>query len=405
MGRRTSLIAAALFVLAAGGVAYSYFAGANGDELHGYVTEAIERGLIERIVTATGTLNPVTTVQVGTYVSGPIQAIDVDFNSPVKKGQRVAKIDARAFQVKVKQAEANLANARAKVEKDRADLQLKKLTLDRNRELLANRLIAQNDLDTAESNYHQARAQLALDEAGVKQADAALQEAQINLAYTDIVSPVDGVVVSRNVDVGQTVAASFQTPTLFLIAQDLTKMQVDAAVSESDIGEAREGQDATFSVDAYPGKVFAGRVAQVRNAPTTVQNVVTYDVVIAVDNADLALKPGMTATVAIVTVRRENVPRIPLRALRFNPDRKPSTTPEAGMAAAVPKGPPAVWVLQADGQVRKAELAVGVQNDQYAELLSGPVQPGDQLAVALRRSAKRGDEQQSSPWFMGRRFR
>lgn len=397
-------VAIAGLLLVAGGAAYHYVSGADTDAKRGYVTETVERGPIERVVTATGTLNPVSTVQVGTYVSGPIQAIDVDFNSPVKKGQRVARIDPRPFQVKVKQAEANLINTRAKVDKDRADLELKKLTLDRNRDLLKEHLIAQNDLDTAKSNYDQALAQLALDAAAVKQADASLQEAQINLDYTDIISPVDGVVVSRNVDVGQTVAASFQTPTLFLIAQDLTKMQVDAAVSESDIGEVREGQAATFSVDAYPGKPFQGRVAQVRNAPTTVQNVVTYDVVIAVDNADLALKPGMTATVSVTTARREDVPRISLRALRFNPDRKPSATPEVGAQVRVPKGPPTLWVLQPDGQVQNAEVTLGIRNDQYAELISGPVKIGDQLAVAFRRAGKKTEEQ-SSPFSMGRRYR
>ena len=170
-------------------------------------------------------------------------------------------------------------------------------------------------------------AQLALDQAGVKQAQAALDEARINLAYTDITSPVDGVVVSRNVDVGQTVAASFQTPTLFLIAQDLTKMQVDANVSESDIGDVRDGQPASFTVDAYPGRQFHGTVMQVRNAPITVQNVVTYDVVIAVDNPDLALKPGMTATVAIITAARDDVLRVPLRALRSTPTAQAGAAP------------------------------------------------------------------------------
>ncbi|MGH3055488.1 MAG: efflux RND transporter periplasmic adaptor subunit, partial [Gaiellaceae bacterium] len=216
-------VASSLLVAAAG---YAYWGHDSHDRSHGYITEPIERGAIVSTVTAAGTVNPVTTVQVGTYVSGPISALYADFNSRVKKGQRVAKIDAAPFQVKVQEADANLANARAKVDKDRADLELKRLTLERDRELHATDLIALSDLDTAKSNYDQAVAQLALDHAGVKQAEASLQEARINLNYTDITSPVDGVVVSRSVDVGQTVAASFQTPTLFLIAQDLTKMQV-----------------------------------------------------------------------------------------------------------------------------------------------------------------------------------
>src|SRR5438445_7125955 len=210
----------------------------------GYVTVAVDRGPIEQVVNATGTVNPVTTVQVGTYVSGPIQALDVTFNSRVKKGQRVAKIDPAPFAVKVREAEASLKNTQAKVEGDRADLKLKALLLERNRTLLARNLIAQNDVDTAETVYEQAKALLALDQAAVAQARGSLDEAQVNLRYTDILSPVDGVVVSVSVAVGQTVAASFQTPTLFLIAGDLAKMQVDTNVSESDVRRVRAGQPA-----------------------------------------------------------------------------------------------------------------------------------------------------------------
>ena len=391
-------------VVAAAGYAYwrrSEDAG-KGD----YVTEAVGRGTVAATVTATGILNPVKTVQVGTYVSGPIQALYVDYNSPVKEGQLVAKIDPASFTVKVLEADANLANARARVEKDRADLVFKKLTLERNQELRVKNLISQNDVDTAKSNYDQAVAQLALDQAAVKQNEAALQEARINLNYTDIKSPVDGVVVSRNVDVGQTVAASFQTPTLFLIAQDLTKMQVDTNVSESDIGAVRDGHPASFTVDAYPGKAFHGAVAQIRNAPITVQNVVTYDVVIAVSNPDLELKPGMTATVNIVTAQSDDVLRVPLRALRFRPERKPTPTTDGAPARSVDhQGPPTVWVVQPDHTLRKVEVHTGVRNDQYAELVSGDLQPGDQLAVAFRRSGQESTSQSRPPSFGGgRRF-
>ncbi|HXQ22869.1 MAG TPA: efflux RND transporter periplasmic adaptor subunit [Candidatus Acidoferrales bacterium] len=398
---RYALVAVASLIVAVAGYAY-WTRGDHAGE-GAYVTEALQAGVVASTVTATGTVNPVTTVQVGTYVSGPIQALYVDYNSPVKQGQLVAKIDSRPFQVKVQEADANLANARAKVEKDRADLEFKKLTLDRNRELLVKNLIAQNDLDTAKSNYDQAVAQLNLDIASVQQAEASLQEARINLAYTDITSPVDGVVVSRNVDVGQTVAASFQTPTLFLIAQDLTKMQVDTNVSESDIGGVRQGQSASFTVDAYPGKEFPGSVAQVRNAPITLQNVVTYDVVIAVDNADLELKPGMTATVTITTARRDDVLRIPLRALRFHPERKPeeAETPST-QRESTRQGAPTVWVLQPDGTLRKVVVKTGVRSDQYAELASGELHEGDQLAVAFASGAKRSSAQ--VPAFAGRRF-
>jgi HlyD family secretion protein len=387
---RKIIILLVVLLLAGLGVAgYRFWDGERNSRAN-YVTESVDRGTIASTVTATGTLNPVTSVQVGTYVSGPIQAIEVDFNSPVRKGQRVARIDPAPFQVKVRKAEASLANAHAKVDKDRADLTLKKLTLERNVKLLGRNLISQNDLDTARSNYDQALAQVALDAAAVRQADADLEDARINLAYTDIRSPVDGVVVSRNVDVGQTVAASFQTPTLFLIAQDLTKMQVDTNVSESDIGGVQPGQLATFTVDAYPHKSFEGHVAQVRNAPTTVQNVVTYDVVVAVNNPELELKPGMTATVTVTTARRDEVVRIPIRALRFNPERSPKAgepTPIASSRNAAAK--PAVWVMQDDKQPHKVDVQLGLRNDQHAELLSDQIKPGDQLAVALQKGESR----------------
>ena len=397
---RLALAAAAVLIVLGG---YVYWSRGGRDADGGYVTENVDRGTVASTVTATGTVNPVTTVQVGTYVSGPIQALFADYNSPVTKGQRVAKIDPATFQVKVQSADAALANARAKVLKSRADLDLKKLTLQRNRELRDRNLIAQNDLDTAKSDYDQAVAQLALDQAAVQQAEASLQEARINLAFTDILSPVDGVVVSRNVDVGQTVAASFQTPTLFLIAQDLTKMQVDSNVSESDIGEVQVGQPASFTVDAYPGEPFHGAVVQVRNAPTTLQNVVTYDVVIGVDNPELKLKPGMTATVSIVTAQRDDVVRIPVRALRFNPERKKTAaTPRPGSDGAQ-RRTPRVWTVAADGALRHVDVRLGVRNDQFAELLSDQLHPGDQLAVAFRRVEQQ--EPAQPPGFAGRRFR
>jgi HlyD family secretion protein len=345
-----------------------------------FVTEQVDRGPIEVVVTATGAVNPVTTVQVGTYVSGPILELFVDFNSPVQKGQKVARIDPRPFQVKVQQAEASLANAQAKVAKSRADLALKQLGYERNRTLRARNLIAQNDLDTARSDFDQAKAQLALDQAGVQQAAAQLEEARINLGYTDITSPVDGVVVSRSVDVGQTVAASFQTPTLFQIAQDLTKMQVNANVSESDIGGVHEGQAAWFSVDAHPGRRFEGKVVQVRNAPITLQNVVTYDVVIAVENPELLLKPGMTATVSITTARRDDVVRVPLRALRFRPEGAPP--PEADATV--------VWRVADADRLESVSIETGLRNDRWAELASGDLAPDAAVVVALERDT--GDE-------------
>jgi HlyD family secretion protein len=375
---RALVVGAALALLFA--VVALWWSCSGAEPKAAYVTEAVDRGPIEVVVTATGAVNPVTTVQVGTYVSGPVLELHVDFNSHVTKGQMVARIDPRPFQVKVQQAEANVANAEAKVAKSRADLALKQLGYERNRTLRARNLIAQNDLDTARSDFDQAKAQLALDQAGVQQAVAQLEEARINLGYTEITSPVDGVVVSRSVDVGQTVAASFQTPTLFQIAQDLTKMQVNANVSESDIGGVHEGQPAWFSVDAHPGKRFEGEVVQVRNAPITLQNVVTYDVVIAVENPELLLKPGMTATVSITTARREDVVRVPLRALRFRPADAPA--PEGDT--------PVAWRIAERDRLEPVTLETGLRNDRWAELVSGDLAPGAAVVVALERAE--GDE-------------
>lgn len=412
VARRWSLALLSLLLIAT--AAYSYHHRNVRRASEELVTARLDRGAVEAVVTATGTVNPVTTVQVGTYVSGPIQAIDVDFNSPVRKDQRVAKIDPRPFQVRVQQAEANLANARARVEKDRADLELKTRNLERSRRLGAAGVVSQSELDGAQSDYDQARAQLSLDEAGIQQAEAALAEARINLAYTDITSPVDGVVVSRNVDVGQTVAASFQTPTLFLIAQDLTKMQVDANVSESDIGTVRPGQAARFTVDAYPSKRFEGTVVQVRDAPIIVQNVVTYDVVIAVANPELELKPGMTATVSITTARRDAVLRVPLRALRFNPEASTGgeALPSADLpdrdrpaaSAALQSGHAALWIAGADGSLRRVSVETGLRDERYAEIVSGEVRADDLVALALRRNEERSTAP-APPGFGGlRRF-
>src|SRR5260370_21917863 len=287
------------------------------------VTAKITQGPIVRSVTATGTVNPVITVQVGSYVSGPIQAIYADFNSPVKQGQLIAKIDPRPFKVKVDAAKAVLANAHAQHAKDSADLAYKKLSYERNAALLKNGAISKDTVDLAFSTYGQARAQVGLDAANIQQQQANLEDAQVQLNYCDIVSPVDGTIVSRNVDVGQTVAASFQTPTLFLIAKDLTKMQVDSNVSESDIGNDLPGLRASFKLHTFPDREFEGTVHQVRQAPITVQNVVTYDVVVNVDNPELQLKPGMTANVTIVTAHRDKVLRVPMDALRFAPSGTP----------------------------------------------------------------------------------
>jgi HlyD family secretion protein len=378
-----------------------------------YRTAVIERGQISQIVTATGAVNPVSTVQVGSYVSGPIQALFVDFNSPVKRGQRVAQIDPRPFAFKVKQAEANLITAKAQVEKDQADLDFKRQVLKRMRDLFERNLVAKQEVEAAERDYMQMQAQLQLDQARVTQEAAALEEARVNLEYTAIASPVDGVVVSRSVDVGQTVAASFQTPVLFLIAQDLTKMQVNANVSESDIGMVAERQRAFFTVDAYPDRQFWGEVAQVRNAPQTVQNVVTYDVVVSVDNTDLALKPGMTANISIISAARENVLKVPLAALRFRPPQQGKLREKAQARqdmetssgdGTAPREPKQVWI-QPDGQpLKPVPVRVGISDERFAELLEGNLTEGMRVVTALNTAPQDGASQPTLPGF-GMRWR
>jgi len=340
-----------------------------------YTTATVDRGSIVRSVTATGTVNPVITVQLGTYDSGPIIAIYADFNTPVKAGQLIAKIDPRPFQVKVDQAAAALANAKAQLIKDQADMVYKKLTLNRDSQLVEANVISQDVLDSARSAYDQDVAQTSLDRANIQQQQANLEEAQVNLNYTNIISPVDGTVVSRNVDVGQTVAASFQTPTLFLIAKDLTQMQVDTNVSESDIGNLRTGQPADFSVDAFPDRVFEGTVGQVRKAPVTVQNVVTYDVVVNVPNPEFLLAPGMTANVTIITARRDNVLRIPVQALRFTPgkDILGNTTLSIAEKSVRQKR---VWLADS-GILKPVFIVPGLDDGSYTEVLSGDLKLGD----------------------------
>lgn len=388
MMRRWYAVVASLALVVVAGIVYRAVGDSDGSAPR-WRTETVTRGDLVASITATGTVNPVKTVQVGTYVSGPIQAIDVDFNSPVTQGQRVAKIDPRPFQLRVKQAEAELANARAALAKARADLAYKTANLGRNRELQAQGIVAADAVDVLASGVQQARADVALQEAHTQQAEAKLEEAHVNLGYTDIVSPVDGVVVSRNVDVGQTVAASFQTPTLFVIAEDLTKMQVNANVSEADIGAVQAGQTATFNIDAYPERAFTGVVSQVRNSPLNVQNVITYDVVIDAHNADLALRPGMTANVDIVTGRRERVLRVPTAALRFRPQAA------EGEAVAAPAGT-TVWRLSG-ATPEPVAVTPGLTDDSYTEVHGGNLAEGDAVVVGVERRSDASEQTTQRP--------
>lgn len=375
---------AALIVVAVG----SYFLSSRREPPK-YITAQVTRGPIVRMVIASGTVNPVVTVQVGSYVSGPIQAIYADYNSPVKQGQLIAKIDPRPFEVKAAQARAALANARAVLSKSQADLVYRKLAYERNAVLLKQGAVSHDLADATENAYRQALAQVDLAKAQVQQQQAALEEAEVNLNYTNIVSPVDGTVVSRNVDVGQTVAASFQTPTLFLIARDLAQMQVDASVSESDIGNLRVGQFAGFTVDAFPNRQFQGAVAQVRQAPIAVQNVVTYDVVVGVANPELLLKPGMTANLTIVTASRKDVLRVPVQALRFKPSgwQAPSTRDQADDRAWEISRRARIWLLDG-GRPKPVAITTGLDDGTNVEVIAGAIEPGEQVVTDELRARK-----------------
>lgn len=376
-GRRWAVGAVIVLVVlaAAGALAWSVL----GTAAIQYATTPISKGPVTRTVTATGTVNPVLTIIVGSYISGVIQTVSCDYNTPVKQGQVCAKIDPRPYQSVVDQNQANLDIARAQLAKDQAMLVYAKANTARNASLAARSFTPQDTADNAKSAYDQAVAQVALDQASIELRQALLDAAKINLGYTDIVAAVDGTVVSRNVTQGQTVAATFQTPTLFLIASDLTKMQVDTNVSESDIGLVKQGGKAAFTVDAYAGRVFVGTVIQVRQSPQTVQNVVTYDVVVSVDNADLALKPGMTASTQIIIDARTNVLRVPDQAVRYA---------AAGKAQA-DKGAAYLWLLR-NGEKLVVPVMLGLDDDSFTEIVSGDLRPddlaitGEQTAPAMR---------------------
>ena len=364
---------AVIAVVAILAVAGFYWRSSKGNDVK-FRTEKVVRGDITSTVTASGTVNAVTTVLVGTQVSGTVKEIFVDFNSAVKKNQIIAQIDPATFEAQVEQARAGLMLAKANLEKSEALLADSQRTMNRAKELFLRNLIARSDLDTADTNFLSATAQVTASKAQIAQSNATLRTAETNMRYTRIVSPVDGIVVSRNVDVGQTVAASFQTPTLFTIAQDLTKMQIDTNVDEADIGKIKTDMDVDFTVDAYPETTFKGKVFQVRNAPISVQNVVTYDVVVKVSNPDLQLKPGMTANVSIITSTHSNVLKLPKAALRFSPG-----TPDKPRTVRQQKGP-GVWVLD-NNEPKRIAVSTGISDGMHSELLSSDLKEGQEVIV------------------------
>jgi HlyD family secretion protein len=323
--RALVIMAGALAVLAA--LAFALWWWLRVPQLH-YVTARVTRGDIQRSVTMTGALNPVVTAQVGSYVSGNIKSWSCDYNTPVKTGQRCALIDPLPFQVVVDQDEANVRVATAQLAKDRAAVKNAALIYDHDTKLIGQGIVSQETLDTDKATLDQDRAQVKLDLSTIEAQKAMLHAAQVNLGYTNIVSPVDGMVITRYIDVGQTVVSSLQSSTLFLIGKDMRNMQVDTNVSEADVGEVEPGQKSTFTVQAYPNRTFVGKVRQIREGPITVQNVVTYDVVVDVPNDDFKLLPGMTADAHIITAERLNVLRVPLPAIRFNPEGFTAATSE-----------------------------------------------------------------------------
>jgi HlyD family secretion protein len=435
MQRKTVVIVAVAAVVAAGVGTWAVVGGQAGLQ---YRTATVEHGDINVAVSATGNPNAVVTVQVGTQVSGVILALFADFNTKVTKGQLIARIEPAPFQAKVDQAQANLdasraavANAQAVIQQAMAGIQAAnsslaaaqanvvkgeavaedaKVKVDRRVIMVKQGADSKEDLETAQTTYQSAVADnsalmaqqhaaedsvkvaqaqlkvanslLAASQAQVKQFTAALQSTQLDLDHTKIAAPVDGVVVSRNVDVGQTVAASLSAPTLFLIAQDLTKMQVDTNVSEADVGRVRVDQPATFTVDAYPGQVFTGAVTSIRKAPINVANVITYDAVIGVANPDLKLFPGMTANVKIMVNQRLNVLKVPNAALRYHPASEtaaPAASKTVRKGAAPEK---AVWTLDANDKEQRVVVTTGESDGAFTEVTSGGLKDGDRVIVA-----------------------
>ena len=356
-------------------------------------TAAVKRGNLTQKITATGLISAVKSVDVGSQISGTILKLFVDYNSIVTNGQIIAQIDPALYQANVHQSQGNLDNARAALE-------LARVNEAREKTLLGNKLVSQSDYDQAIASLHQA-------EANVEIWSATLENSRANLNYCTIYSPIDGVVISRKLDVGQTVAAAFNTPVLFTIANDLTKMNIDASVSESDIGQVKAGQTAEFTVDAFPDDVFQGKVVQVRKSPSTVNNVVTYDTVIAVDNSDQKLFPGMTADVSILVAERKNVLKIPNAALRFMPppdvkvDDAGSFSPTNQPADALVTAPNQRVVYVSSGtpkapRLKPVRVKVGVDDGANSEILDG-LHEGDAVVTAALSAANQAMQPHGPP--------
>lgn len=425
--KKKIIISAAILIIIAGVVLVLSLFSRNKNDIPKYEKKAIDKGNIEALVITTGSLNPVTTVDVGSQVSGKIDKLYVDFNSQVKEGQVIAELDQAQFITRVRQNEANYQSAEASLVKTKVTLDNTKKKYDRAMNLFEKDLISFEEKEAIETQYYSAMADIQSSEARLEQAESQLDSSKVDLTYTIIKSPIDGVVINRRVNIGQTVAASFQAPVLFQIANDLSKMQVECSVDEADIGKVKEGQKVRFTVDAFPDENFTGKVSQVRYSPEIVQNVVTYTTIVEVDNPEMKLRPGMTATASVVTGEAKNVLRVPNSALRFNPSLSPeemrelmesmrqemrerrgdSSRPEgsspggdahrqaaqrpgsgqhaSGMRGFSMQGArmrqfARVWMEDESGKLKMVFVRTGVTDNSYTEIVSGSLKEG-QLVI------------------------
>ncbi len=406
--KRVVIIVILLLMIAGAGFGY-WRMGAGGKE-SAYATVPVSRGNVRQVVASTGTLQAVVTVLVGSQVSGTIEKLYVDFNSKVKAGQAVAQINQDKFKAAVDQAWANLTAAQSSLAKARVTVADTERTLKRNKELKTRDLVAQSELDAAQTAYDAAVAQFEVNRAQVSQAQAALNQVQVDLDNTVIRSPVDGIVISRNIDVGQTVAASLQAPTLFTIANDLSRMEVHTSVDEADVGNVWEGQEVTFTVDAHPARRFRGKVHQVRNAATIVQNVVTYNAVVRIDNKELLLKPGMTANVQFLVSQKEDVLSIPNMAIRFKPPEEKNeaqellrkeqsrTAPRPGARRTSRSGGGGggearrlrevrIYLLR-DAKAQPVDVQLGISDGSKTEVISGDLKENDPVIIGMASGAQ-----------------
>lgn len=446
MKKKTLIIAIILIVIVGAALGYTLLRKGNENGAL-YKKEALKRGDLQALVVTTGTLNPVITVDVGSQVSGKIANLYVDFNSPVKKDQVVAELDPELFLTRVKQDEANYRSSVASLEGSKVTLENTKRQLDRALSLFEKDLISFEEKESAETQYYSAKANLQSAEARLEQVKSQLDSSNVDLSYTIIKSPIDGVVINRAVNIGQTVAASLQAPVLFQIANDLSKMQVECSVDEADIGKVKEDQVVTFTVDAFMNDQFSGKVAQVRYSPQVVQNVVTYTTIVELENPELKLRPGMTATVSIVVGEAKDKILVPNSALRFTPDLsqeemrelfqamrqkrggqsgQPEQSDGQGERSNVQRssGPPSgfqgqegmrgsghqanrnrqasrVWIQDEDGSLQIVIIRTGVTDNNYTEVISGDLKEGQEVIT----SAERTSSSSSRSSDMGRMMR